>query len=103
VVSWTVRLLGFGIFTRDVALVTWSFLFSWVYLRFAAHNPDGTVGDITEDFAFASLFPRVGGSLSAEENRGWRGSCGLKQGLLPGADAPWQVVHPYLAPLFNFS
>lgn len=44
---------------KDLPLALWSFVVSWVYLRFFQHNPDGSVGDMNEDFQLVTLFPRV--------------------------------------------
>lgn len=41
----------------DVPLVLLSLLGSWTYLRFAIVNKDGTIGDMSEEFAFPQLFP----------------------------------------------
>ncbi len=43
----------------DFPLVACSFVLSWAYLRFFAHNQDGSVGDASEEFQFVGLFPRV--------------------------------------------
>lgn len=56
------RLLGLRSMTSDLPLVIWSFWISWAYLRFVQHNADGTVGDVSEDFALINLFPKVGRS-----------------------------------------
>ena len=52
-------MIGLAGFTRDLPLVVWSFVVSWLYLRFGQHNADGTVGDIQEDFQFVTLYPKV--------------------------------------------
>lgn len=49
---------GAGI-AMDLPLVACSFVLSWAYLRFFAHNRDGTVGDTSDDFQLVKLFPRV--------------------------------------------
>lgn len=56
--------MGLSWLTADLPLAIWSFWVSWVYLRFVQHNADGTVGDMSEDFAMVNLFPRVGRRLS---------------------------------------
>jgi hypothetical protein len=43
----------------DLPLVACSFILSWAYLRFFAHNRDGTIGDMSDDFQLVSLLPRV--------------------------------------------
>jgi hypothetical protein len=53
------RVVGLQAFTRDFPFVFWAFVISWAYLRFHQPNPDGSLGDISEDFAFVTLFPAV--------------------------------------------
>jgi len=50
---------GIKALTKDLSFSTFSILFSWTYLRFAYRNPDGSLGDTSDDFMFVNMFPVV--------------------------------------------
>lgn len=54
VAMWTV---GVSSWSKDAPFVVTGIYASWWYLRFVHRNPDGSHGDVSEDFAFVTLFP----------------------------------------------
>jgi len=121
---------GRGI-AMDLPLVACSFVLSWAYLRFFAHNRDGTVGDTSDDFQLVNLLPRVsvlkrrmtGRDMGGREGgvQGGGGSTGTKRWRRRSMrfkntltrtfpfllhcfqiSSHYQALRPYLGPLFNF-
>lgn len=54
VMLWT---LGVSSLSKDMPFVVTGIYASWWYLRFVHRNSDGTTGDVSEHFAFVTLFP----------------------------------------------
>jgi hypothetical protein len=52
-------LCGVHALVKDISFSFISIIFSWTYLRFMYKNPEGVVGDQSEEFLFVNMFPVV--------------------------------------------
>lgn len=95
---------GRGI-AMDLPLVACSFVLSWVYLRFFAHNRDGTVGDTSDDFQLVNLLPRVRDLRRRERRRDMGARGGRWTGMKRRTEGrPLCIIEfTYSLPTFLFS